>query len=371
MASTAEMMHSPLEAWHRARGARMTDFHGWTMPLIYTKVSEEVGATRQRVGLFDLSHMGRIQVRGEDRVAFVDTVFTNHVEAMEEGQVAYGFLCNERGGVIDDITVYRADDYLMLVVNASNREEVLAWLEQHRAGHRVAIEDKTVSLCMLAVQGPEAVRVLAALTRRDPADLGYYHFRLDHLCHRVALVSRTGYTGEDGFEIYFGRAFATEIWEALLAEAAKAGGAPVGLAARDTLRLEAAMPLHGQELTRQITPIEARLEKFVAFQKRDFIGRRHLLDTTNSDVSMRLVCFEMIAERAIPRTGYPLCFGGTECGRVTSGGFSPTLGKAIGMGYVEQSIARVGQSLQVRIRTEHHPAVMVRRPFHRRVKNAS
>jgi aminomethyltransferase len=367
----AGTMTSPLEKWHRSAGARMIDFHGWQMPLHYTRVSEEVAATRQRVGLFDLSHMGRVQVRGADRVAFVDHVFTNHVAAMDEGQVIYGFVCNESGGVIDDITVYRQDDYLMLVVNAANRESVLSWIhDKSRDFGDIKIEDKTTSLSMFAVQGPRAIELVLQLSSQPLDRLRRYRFQLTRILGHKCLISRTGYTGEDGYEIYLGRAYAEQIWDALLRAAEAVDGAPVGLAARDTLRLEAALPLHGQELSAQITPIEASLERFVAFEKKGFIGRARLLDTTNSDIAMRLVCFEMVG-KAVPRTGHSICHKDIECGRVTSGGFSPTLGKSIGMGYVEQALAQVGEAIQVRIRSQQRPALVVRRPFYKRGKTAS
>jgi aminomethyltransferase len=344
----------------------MIDFHGWKMPLVYAKVSEEVLATRRAVGLFDLCHMGRLHLRGSNAIAFADQVTTVNVAAMEEGQVAYGFICNESGGVIDDITVYRADEYLMLVVNASNREAVLAWLRQQARGFSgLEIADKTAGLAMLALQGPRALEVAARLAGQDLSSVRYYHFRLQRLLNQLCIVSRTGYTGEDGFEIYFSRMQAEPIWQALFEGIRPHGGLPIGLAARDTLRLEAAMPLHGQELSPKSTPVEAGLEKFIAFEKRGFIGRGPLLDSTNSDFAMRLVCFEMIGQ-AIPRAGYPICRGEAECGRVTSGGHSPTLGKCIGMGYVEQPLTRPGTTLQVRVRGEYHPATIVRRPFYRR-----
>jgi aminomethyltransferase len=368
MTQSETTSRSPLEQWHRDAGAKMTEFHGWTMPLHYTRVSAEVQATRRHVGLFDLCHMGRIQIRGVDRIPFAEHLFTNSIADMEDGRIAYGFLCNDSGGVIDDVTVYRHQDYLMFVVNAANREDVMAWFRRHGAEFDDAqIEDETANIAMIAVQGPSAIQVVEQLCGRSLADLKYYAFRSADLSGHTCLLSRTGYTGEDGFEIYCGRAFAETIWKAALDAALPLGGAPVGLAARDTLRLEAGFPLHGQELTPQTSPIEARLERFVAFEKRRFIGRSALLATTASDVALRLVGFAMVG-RVIPRTGQPICQGEIECGLVTSGGFSPTLGKPIGMGYVEQQLAQEGHLLQILIRGQHHPAVVVRRPFHRSEK---
>jgi aminomethyltransferase len=362
---------SPLLSWHRGAGAKMVDFHGWQMPLSYGRISEEVLATRERVGLFDLCHMGRVHIRGGDRVSYLDRVFTGQVADMEEGQVKYGFLCNEDGGVIDDVTVYREEDYLMLVVNAANLDAVLPWLERQRdRAESVQIENKTVTLSMFAIQGPWAVEIMDQLSSQRVSDLKYYTFTLARVLGNLCLISRTGYTGEDGFEIYLGRANAEAIWAALLRAAEHVGGVPVGLAARDTLRLEAGFPLHGQELSPKITPIEAGLDKFIAFEKRQFIGRTRLLDSTSSEFSVRLVGFEMIGQ-AIPRTGYPLCHQGVECGHVTSGGFSPTLDKAIGMGFVEQMHSGMGQVIEVRIRGKQHPATVVRRPFYKRKKKSA
>jgi aminomethyltransferase len=365
-----EVLKSPLEEWHLRRGARMTDFHGWQMPLHYAaKVSDEVLATRRHVGLFDLCHMGRLHVRGKQRVEFLDFVYTNNVEKMADGQVTYGFLCNDSGGVIDDVTVYRDNDHIMLVVNAANREEVLRWLHEKAGGHRgVQIEDRTFAMGMCAVQGPAAFEVMAQISSQRLESLRRYHFRVVRVLGRPVLVSRTGYTGEDGFELYFAKINAEEVWAALVDAAKAAEGVPVGLAARDILRLEAGLPLHGQELTPQITPIEAGFDRFVDFAKPKFIGRNPLMASTSSEVSTRLIGFEMSGQ-VIPRTGHPICQREADCGRVTSGCFSPTLEKPIGMGYVEQGLAQLGQTLMIRVRGQYHPALVVRRPFHRREKS--
>lgn len=369
MSETTSIPNStPIEAWHMAHGAKMTDFHGWNMPLYYQKVSDEVRLTRQSVGVFDLCHMGRIHIRGNDREAFAELIYTNTVAEAAEESVTYGFLCNEMGGVIDDVTLYKHSDYLMFVVNAANRDAVMEWMyRQSQKFEDVKIEDKTISLGMMAIQGPKAIEVLEQLTSKPLTGLKRYTFTLTRILGKLCLISRTGYSGEDGFEVYFGRFFATDIWEAVLTAAGMVGGGPVGLAARDALRLEAALPLHGHELSAKISPIEVGLDRFVDFKKGDFIGRRRLMDTTNSDVSVRLVAFEMMG-KAIPRNGHSICVRSVGCGKVTSGGFSPTLDKAIGMGFVDQQFSREGQTLQIRIRDKEHPAIVVRRPFYRRKK---
>jgi aminomethyltransferase len=362
---------SPLESWHRNAKAKMTDFHGWTMPLHYTRVSQEVEATRHRAGLFDLCHMGRIQIRGGDRIAFADHLVTCSVENLVEGQLAYGFLCNDAGGVIDDVTVYRHADYVLFVVNASNCDRVMTWFQQHAGRFKnLKIENRTGALGMIAVQGPLANQIVESLAHESLAEVKHFWFDMVKIAGHGCLISRSGYTGEDGFEIYCNFSHTEPMWKALIAEAAPLGGLPVGLAARDILRLEACLPLHGQELTSHTTPIEVNLERFVDFDKQEFVGRRALIDSSSSDANMRLVAFKMVGARAIPRTGQSLCHQDVGCGQVTSGCHSPTLNHAVGMGFVEQSFARVGQSLQVRIRGNGHLAEVVKRPFYRR-KRAS
>ena len=354
------MRETPLTRWHQQHGGRMTDFHGWLMPLQYTSITDEHLAVRQAAGLFDLCHMGRIRLTGPARMEFAQRMTTADVAAMAEGQVDYGFLCNPQGGVVDDITVYRGDDYVFLVVNGANRFKVMDWLNAHRGERAVTIEDVSDSLGMIAIQGPEAEEILQAETEFPLAKLRYYHFGTARVAGVEMLVSRTGYTGEDGFELYLDAAHCLSVWEALM----RHDLISVGLGARDTLRIEAAMPLYGNELNDTTSPFEAGLGKFVRMEKPDFVGRDALLERSKA-VTRRLCCLVM-QERSIPRTGYAVWAGDRRVGEVTSGTFSPTLGQGIAMAYVEAALAKEGASLAVEIRGRKCPARVIRRPFYSR-----
>ncbi len=360
---------TPLHDWHVERGAKMTEFAGWKMPLHYGSILAEHEATRKRATLFDLCHMTRVRITGADTAAFLETLLPLDTAKLEEGQVAYSFLCQENGGIIDDVTLYKSEDYYLLVANAANHEPVLRWLQTHRGGARVELEDLTDSMCMLAIQGPLAEAILQPLCQINLSLMKYYHFFVLALTGARALVSRTGYTGEDGFEIYCGRAYFQTLWDRLLQAGAPAGLIPAGLGARDLLRLEAAMPLYGHELSLDTTPIEAGLEKFVDFDNRNFLARAALFHSTSSEFSRRLICFEML-DRAIPRADAPIEFEAIPIGRVTSGAFSPSLQKGIGMGYVDAIRAAPGSNISIEIRGALHPARIVKRPFYRRPKKS-
>jgi len=351
--------------WHKSHGARMVEFAGWEMPLQYTTISEEHLGVREKAGLFDLSHMGRIRIRGKDRIPFMQYLFTNDLITMSEGDIMYGFLCNSNGGIIDDITVYLIEDYLMLVVNACNTETVLNWLRSNANNFEVEIEDVSISLLMLAIQGPRAQDIMYGLSRIDLSNIQYHQFMIYHLIRSKAVISRTGYTGENGFEIYIGGLFFQSLWEQLLDVGEKMGLVPVGLGARDTLRIEACLPLYGHELTEETTPLEAGLGKFVKFAKNDFIGKKALYYSTNPEFARRLICFEMM-DKAIPRNGHPVMFGDMTIGTVTSGTFSPTFQKGIGMAYVDQIKSQPDTRISILINENPHPAIIRKRPLYKR-----
>jgi len=360
-----KVKRTPLTEWHEAHGARMTDFHGWRMPLQYASITDEHIAVRTKAGLFDLGHMGRVRISGPDRVEFVRRIVTCDIGAAAEGRVLYGFICNERGGIVDDVTVYRARDYIFLVVNASNRAKVLDHLGRLREGFSVEIEDLTGTLGMIAIQGPEAAAILAGETDLQLDGIKFYHFEIGPVAGAKTIVSRTGYTGEDGFELYMGSLYCESVWEALLARGRERGLVPVGLGARDTLRLEAAMPLYGNELDEETTPYEAGLGKFVALDKGDFIGRQALLERSRSHISRRLSCLVM-QERSVPRSGYEIFVGDMKIGRVTSGTFSPTLGRGIAMAYLDAVYAQPDTMVEVEIRGRRYQARVIRCPFYSR-----
>ena len=358
------MNETPLTRWHQQHGARMTDFHGWLMPLQYTSITDEHQAVRKAAGLFDLCHMGRIRLTGPARIEFAQRMTTADVARMNEGEIDYGFLCNPQGGVVDDITVYRGDDHVFLVVNGANRLKVVDWLNSNRGENAVKIGDVSDTLGMIAIQGPAAEAILQDETEYPLRAMRYYHFAVARVCGVEMLVSRTGYTGEDGFELYVDAPHCESVWETLMKRGEGRGLAPVGLGARDTLRLEAAMPLYGNELNDTTTPFEAGLGKFVVMEKPDFMGRPALLERSRA-VSKRLICLVM-EERAIPRTGYTVFAGEMRVGEVTSGTFSPTLGQGIAMAYVDVAHAKEGASLAVEIRGKRCPARVIRRPFYSR-----
>lgn len=354
-------LRTALYDWHASHGGRLVDFAGWDMPVQYSSIVEEHTAVRTGCGLFDVSHMGRLSLTGPDALALVDHVFTNSAATMREGQVRYGLVCNPAGGVLDDILVYRWPDGWGLVVNASNRDRILHWLTDHAAGRDVALRDHTRDTAMIAVQGPQAFARFAGLTEDDPAALKYYHALKTRYRGRPCVVSRTGYTGEDGLEIVTDADQAGAVWDELVAR----GGRPCGLGARDTLRLEAGMPLYGHELGEDIDPLQAGLAWAVKLDKGDFIGREALLRRRGDPTLRRRVGLELEGRR-IAREGAGVTQSGREVGRVTSGTFSPTLQRVLAMAYVDPPAIPPGTSLEVDIRGQPAAARVVGLPFYRR-----
>jgi aminomethyltransferase len=332
------------------------------MPVQYTSILAEHRAVRERAGLFDVSHMGQLHLRGAGAAASVARLVTCPVPSLRVGQVRYGLLCRETGGVVDDVTVYRTgEDAYFLCVNAANVEKDHRWVLRH-ADADAEVRDRSDETGLLALQGPASAEVLAPLAAPDPRALRRFRFAEGRLAGRPVLVSRTGYTGSDGFEIYCAAADAGALWDALLEAGRGAGLVPVGLGARDTLRLEAALPLYGHELDDETTPLEAGLERFVDWDGGAFLGADALRRQRAEGVARRLVGFELEG-RGVARAGYPLVHGGAEVGRVTSGAPSPTLGKSIGLGYVPAALAPVGTELAVRIRDQEVRARVVPTPF--------
>jgi aminomethyltransferase len=356
---------TPLYDRHRALGARLVDFAGWEMPVHYTSALEEHRAVRERCGLFDVSHMGEVEVRGRASGGWCDRLTVNRVAALADGDAQYSVLCDERGGVIDDLLVYRLGaERFLLVVNASTTEGDLAWMRAH--GERgVDLVDRSAETGLLALQGPRAERALAGITDVDLAALRPFTVREGRVAGEPAQVSRTGYTGEDGFEIFGAADRLPILWEALLAAMRPEGGLPCGLAARDTLRLEAALPLYGSDMDRDTTPLEAGLGWVVKLDKGEFIGRAALVAQRERGLPRRLVGLEMV-DAGVPRHGYAVLAEGRPVGRVTSGTKSPTLDRFIAMAYVAPQQAAVGTALEVDVRGRRHAARVVPRPFYRR-----
>lgn len=383
---STELLRTPLHDWHVAHGGRMVDFAGWSMPVQYSSIAEEHNATRNAVGVFDISHMGRLQLFGPTIAQSLDYVVTRRVADLKPGQIRYGLVCNEAGGILDDVLVYgRAEDLdvpFSMVVNASNRPKIVTWLTSHLSGHDKPVGDRpawfgdvTMSTAMIAVQGPKAVEILTPLFgeewRGGPLRLEsirYYSFKRALFGSNGVWVSRTGYTGEDGFEIICEAESALEYWERILIAAEKVGGKPCGLGARDTLRLEAAMPLYGHELSEAINPIQAGLNFAVNLAGREFIGssalRRFAADKSQP-IRVGLQC----EGKRVPRQGCRVLHNGAVVGEITSGTFSPTFECPIAMAYVEPAAAAVGTQLTTDIRGTQHPAVVVPLPFYKRPKN--
>lgn len=362
MIPTAILKRTPFHARHRAAGAKLVEFAGFEMPLRYTGDVREHLCVRHKAGLFDISHMGEFFVRGPGAMAFLNHAVTNDVAALAVGQALYTPVCRPDGGIVDDILVYRSDDHFMLVVNASNIAKDFEWLKEHcPAG--VELVDRSDEIALLAVQGPRSAEVLRGHVPDATLELGYYHFLHGLLFGCEAVISRTGYTGEDGFELYFDPRHAESVWDGLLEAGRSVGVEPVGLGARDTLRLEVGYMLYGNDIDDSTSPLEAGLGWTVKFSKPDFIGRAALEAQKTRGLLRRLVGLEAEGRR-VPRHGMAIESGGRPVGHVTSGAFSPSLEKAIGMGYVEIALAGLGTSLDVVTASTRIPARVVKRPFY-------
>ena len=348
----------------------MVEFAGFEMPVHYGSVMDEHRAVREAAGLFDVSHMGEIEIRGEEAAAFVDWLTPNDVRSLEPGRAHYSGLLTEEGTYIDDLLVYKfGGDRLLLVVNAANRGKDLDWILERAEGRSgVRVVDRSDELALLALQGPGAEEILEPLTDLDLDSLRYYRFREGSVHGREALVSRTGYTGEDGFEIYVGKEVAVDVWDALLSRGSAFDLVPAGLGARDTLRMEAGMALYGHELDEETTPWEAGLGWVVKLDGEPFVGREALVRQKEEGVQRRLIGFE-VQGRGIARQDHRLLHGEAEVGRVTSGTFSPTFERALGMAYVSVEVAEAGTELEVEIRRRRSPVRLEKLPFYRRSKS--
>ena len=357
---------TPLYELHRELGAKLIDFGGWEMPVQYSGILEEHRAVRERVGLFDVSHMGELEVKGAGALETLQRLTCNDVSKLADGRCHYTAFLTERGTFVDDLLVYRkgADDY-MLVVNASNTPKDFDWARTN-ALPRAEVEDASDRWALIAVQGPRAAAILSRVCEPDPSDLPYYGFRETAVFGSRAIVSRTGYTGEDGFEIYLPPDRAEATYRGLLEHGREDGVMPCGLGARDTLRLEAKMALYGNDIDDSVTPWEADLGWIVKLKKGDFIGREALERQKAEGVPRKLAGFEMV-DRGIGRHGYPARTAAGE-GIVTSGTHSPTLGKPIGLALLPTAASSVGSEIEIDIRGRSARARVVPTPFYRREK---
>jgi aminomethyltransferase len=371
--SEIELKKTPLNDAHRQLGGKMVDFGGWDMPVQYTAgVIEEHMRCRTHAGLFDVSHMGEIWADGPGAIAFVNRMTTNDVRSLVDGQAHYSALTNERGGVVDDLLVYRfAEEKLLLVVNAGTTEKDWEWItSQKNDDDDLDLTNASGEFCQIAVQGPKAVGILQELTETDLSAIGYYHFTEGWVDEVESIISRTGYTGEDGFEIYAGPEYAEQLWNKLL-ETGSYGSAdgilPCGLAARNTLRLEAAMSLYGHELSDEITPYEANLGWIVKMDKGEFTGRAKLAAQKEAGLTRKLAGFEMI-EPGIARDGFDVYVNGEKVGQVTSASPAPFLKKNIGLAFLPTDLAKTGQEIKIDVRGKHLSAQVVPTPFYKRQK---
>lgn len=367
------LKRTALYDWHVDHGGRMVDFAGWELPVFYeTGAIEEHHATRNSVGLFDIDHMGQLDITGPDAIQFVDSLVTSDMTTLDLGGAKYGLLCHEDGTVIDDVIVYRlAGDHVMVVVNAANRDVDRTWIEEHAAGHEVVVTDRSNDLEMIAVQGPHAVALVDAITDSDVASIERFSSTSIDLFGTTALVGRTGYTGEDGVELYLSGGI-VDVWSGLLAKAEEIGVAAtaVGLGARDSLRFEPGYPLYGHELSRQINPFEARLSWAVNFtdvhgNDKDFIGAAALRDLLAAGLTRRLETLTMI-DKGVPREGSIVVDAeGDELGVVVSGMFAPTADAFACNAFLPIGSGEVGTELAIDIRGRRKAAVVAKRPLYR------
>ncbi len=362
---------TPLYERHVQLGARMIPFAGWVMPVQYSGIIDEHRHVRAAAGIFDLGHMGQVDVSGPDALNFLQAVTTNDVAKLTPGQAQYSLLPNERGGVIDDILVYRRPngDGYMVVINAANIAKDVEWLERQRAARSdldVSVRNISDELGMIAVQGPRALAIVQRLTDVDLDAIPYYSWREGSVAGVPAMIARTGYTGEDGVELYPAIEHAGDVWDAAMVAGETDDLKPIGLGARDTLRLEARMPLYGNELSDDISPYEAGVSWAVALDKGDFIGREPMAAVKEQGAKRRTVGFRLTERAGSPRAHFPVQVDGREVGYVTSGAFSPTLNEQIGLALVERSSAGVGKPLDVVIRGKPVGAVQIKMPFYKR-----
>jgi aminomethyltransferase len=360
------MLRTKLYDTHVKMGARMVEFGGWEMPVQYpTGPLAEHHAVRKNAGLFDIAHMGRVKVTGPDALAYLQHLVTWDVSKINVGESSYSLLCYADGGFVDDIFIYRYPEYYLVVINASNRKKDIKWLQLHTPGYNVYVDDVSEELYMLALQGPKAQEILQKLTDHDLESIGFHECTETEVAGVPTLVSRTGYTGEDGFELIFPSEKAEDMWNTILETGKPFGLLAAGLAARDSLRFEACLPLYGQEIHAEIDPISARLGYFVRFEKGDFIGRDAILKVKLEGAKKKLVGFEMV-DKGVPRHGYEIADAdGNVIGEVTTGMFAPTVGKFLGMGYVPASYAKLDTEFYIVIRGKARKAKVVKRPFYK------
>ncbi|MCP4566955.1 MAG: glycine cleavage system aminomethyltransferase GcvT [FCB group bacterium] len=361
-----ELKRTPYTDFHIAAGAKMVPFAGYLMPVQYRGIIEEHRAVRSGVGLFDLSHMGEFEVSGPQAMEFIQKVTTNDVSALAEGQIQYSCLPYPDGGIVDDLLVYNLGDHYLLVVNASNIDKDFAWLSEHLIDGATLV-NRSDDFSLLAIQGPEAIKLMGDLTDFDLAGLHYYWAARTKVAGKEVLFSRTGYTGEDGFELYIPNAEGAHFWNAIISAGKKYNLDLIGLGARDSLRLEMKMALYGNEIDQTTNPIEAGLGWIVKLDKGEFIGSEAIAKVKVDKPKRKLVCM-ILEDKAFPRQGYEIYDGDEKVGQVTSGTVSPSLGRPIAIGYVAKRLAKSGNRVEIEIRGRRFPAEVIKPPFYKKEK---
>lgn len=363
MSETLSIKKTPLYDRHVSAGGKMVEFAGYQLPIQYEGIIAEHETVRTKAGIFDLTHMGEIEIRGAGAIDFTNNIITNDISTLPIGAIVYTTICREDGGILDDALVYQMEDRIYMVVNASNKDKIYRWLIRHER-EDVRIMDLSEKTALIAVQGPVAEKIVQKITPVDLSKMEYYHFEKGKILDASGIISRTGYTGEDGFEIYVNNQDAEAIWDALMVEGEPYGMKPIGLGARDTLRFEAKYALYGNELNENRNPIEVGLKWVVGLNKSDFIGKSAIMKVVESKPARKLVGFEM-KKPGVPRHDYKVfSASGEEIGVVTSGTHSPTLKKALGLALIKREGGKIGEEIFVEIRGKKVPATIIKTPFY-------
>ena len=361
---TTNLKTTPLLDLHKELGAKLVPFAGWNMPIQFAGVLSEHTCVRERVGLFDVSHMGEIEVKGKDAKNFLQFLLSNNVEKMFDGSILYSLMCYETGGVVDDLLAYRfSENHYFLCVNASNSDKDYDWIARHASSFDVNIKNISSETSQLALQGPDAKNVLQSLCDISLDDLSYYNFRKGMVNNVESLISRTGYTGEDGFELYLSPEKVSEVFRSLMEQGRSYGVQPIGLGARDTLRIEMGYPLYGNEIDNNPTPLDAGLGWVIKFDKGEFLGRGSLLKQKEQGSLRRKLVGLKLLTRGVPRAHYQVFKNGESVGEVTSGTFSPTLNTGVGLCYVSSEYSDIGNHLDVKIRDQLVATEVIQLPF--------
>lgn len=361
----SELRKTSLFKSHEKHGGKIVNFSGWALPVQYEGLTAEHESVRNFAGLFDVSHMGEVEVKGKEAFDFVQNLVTNDVSVLEDNQVIYTFMCYHHGGVVDDLLVYKfTNNHFFLVINASNIEKDFKWMKENVGSYEVEVTNISDDVSEMAIQGPNAQKILQKLTDTELSEIGFFYCKRDvKIGSANCLVSRTGYTGEDGFEIYISHDDAESVWDKLMEAGKEYGLKPAGLGARDTLRFEAALPLYGNELSEDITPLEAGLGFFVKLDKENFIGKESLVKQKEEGLKRKIVGFEMI-DKGIPRHGYDVMADGKKIGFVTTGYAAPTVNKNIGLAMVDIEYAKLETPIEIKVRKRILKAKVVSKRFY-------